>query len=56
MAIININIANIRPYKICPNWDFWFENKPSGNPGLHTLSHVVLSSQGEIFLQHSGNI
>jgi hypothetical protein len=21
-----------RPYKIYPNWDFWFENKPSGNP------------------------
>jgi endo-beta-N-acetylglucosaminidase D len=20
--------------KICPNWDFWFENKPSGNPAL----------------------
>jgi hypothetical protein len=23
---------NLRPSKICPNWDFWFENKPSGNP------------------------
>jgi hypothetical protein len=21
------------PSKIYPNWDFWFENKPSGNPG-----------------------
>jgi hypothetical protein len=21
-----------RPSKIYPNWDFWFENKPSGNP------------------------
>jgi hypothetical protein len=21
-----------RPYKIYPNWDFWFENVPSGNP------------------------
>jgi hypothetical protein len=20
--------------KIYPNWDFWFENKPSGNPAL----------------------
>jgi hypothetical protein len=20
-------------YKIYPNWDFWFENIPSGNPG-----------------------
>jgi hypothetical protein len=23
----------IRPSKIYPNWDFWFENRPSGNPG-----------------------
>jgi hypothetical protein len=23
-----------RPPKIYPNWDFWFENKPSGNPVL----------------------
>jgi hypothetical protein len=22
-----------KPFKIYPNWDFWFENKPSGNPG-----------------------
>jgi hypothetical protein len=22
-----------RPSKFYPNWDFWFENKPSGNPG-----------------------
>jgi hypothetical protein len=21
-----------RPSKIYPNWDFWFENIPSGNP------------------------
>jgi hypothetical protein len=28
-----------RPSKIYPNWDFWFENKPSGNPGprLHLV-------------------
>jgi hypothetical protein len=22
-----------RPSIICQNWDFWFANKPSGNPG-----------------------
>jgi hypothetical protein len=27
-----INISNLRPSKIYSNWDFWFENKPSGNP------------------------
>jgi hypothetical protein len=24
--------ANLRPSKSFPNWDFGFENKPSGNP------------------------
>jgi hypothetical protein len=22
-------------WSIFPNWDFWFENKPSGSPGRH---------------------
>jgi hypothetical protein len=22
----------VRPSKIYPNWNFWFENIPSGNP------------------------
>jgi hypothetical protein len=21
-----------KPFQIYPNWDFWFENMPSGNP------------------------
>jgi hypothetical protein len=25
---------NIRHSKISPNWDFWLENKPSGNPDI----------------------
>jgi hypothetical protein len=25
--------SNVRPSKIYPNWDFWFEKKPYGNPG-----------------------
>jgi hypothetical protein len=24
--------SNLRTSKIYPNWDFWFENKPSGSP------------------------
>jgi hypothetical protein len=24
--------SNLRPRKFFQNWDFWFENKPSGNP------------------------
>jgi hypothetical protein len=30
----NIKTFSIpRPSKMYPNWDFWSENKPSGNPG-----------------------
>jgi hypothetical protein len=25
---------NLRQSKICPEWDFWFEKQPSGNPAL----------------------
>jgi hypothetical protein len=32
MVIKYTNIFNSEPSKICPNLDFWFENKPSGNP------------------------
>jgi hypothetical protein len=28
---------NLRPSKIYPNWDFWFENKQSGNPGFDNV-------------------
>jgi hypothetical protein len=31
---LNIStFCNQRPSKIYTNWDLWFENKPSGNPG-----------------------
>jgi hypothetical protein len=32
MAIKNVHFSNLTPSKIFPNWNFWFENKPSGNP------------------------
>jgi hypothetical protein len=32
MVIKYTKIFHTRPSKIYPNWDFWFENKPSGNP------------------------
>jgi hypothetical protein len=31
------------PSKIYPNFDFWFENIPSGNPAPMTLKVVLLS-------------
>jgi hypothetical protein len=39
----------VRHYKIYPNWYFWFENKPSGNPafgyshGLHIYIDSLMS-------------
>jgi hypothetical protein len=32
---------NPGPYKIFPTWDFWFENKPSGNPGVDALEMEI---------------
>jgi hypothetical protein len=31
--------------KIYPNWNFWFENKPSGNPGLCARVDASLSTR-----------
>jgi hypothetical protein len=28
-----VTLSNLSPSKIYPSWDFWFETKPSGNPG-----------------------
>jgi hypothetical protein len=34
--LLNTQISSIaRPSKIYPSWNFWLENKPSGNPGTH---------------------
>jgi hypothetical protein len=38
----NITAFSIpRPYKFYQNWDFWFENKPSGNPGWKRKKSTV---------------
>jgi hypothetical protein len=43
-----------RPYKIYPNLDFWFENKPSGNPGQHnTRSRKGLTDEGVDVINHN---
>jgi hypothetical protein len=34
MTIGYTNFFNSKRFKIYPNWNFWFENRPSGNPGL----------------------
>jgi hypothetical protein len=44
--VIKYNIIlHSKAFKICPNLDFWSENKPSGNPAdvyLHTVSFYLL--------------
>jgi hypothetical protein len=44
----NIQSSSLaRPSKIYPNFDFWFENKPSGNPGrsVQSLAETLFSQQ-----------
>jgi hypothetical protein len=41
ISIKYLNIFQSKAPKIYPNWDFGFENKPSGNPGRGgNLLHV----------------
>jgi hypothetical protein len=44
MAIKKINIFPSKSLKICPNFDFWSENIPSGNPE-QDLSKIVLLAE-----------
>jgi hypothetical protein len=51
MPIKYTNILNSKALQnlIYPNWDFWFENKPSGNPDVHYVGNQrrCLSAKGE---------
>jgi hypothetical protein len=33
-------VSTARPFTINQNWDFWFENVPSGNPATQTPLHI----------------
>jgi hypothetical protein len=44
------------PSKIYPNWAFWFENKPSGNPHQNELSSQDSSYQSHAFANDFGRI
>jgi hypothetical protein len=35
-------LSNLRQSKIYPNLDFWFENKPSGNPDTYVYVEVYV--------------
>jgi hypothetical protein len=34
-------LSNLRPSKIYPNWNFLFENKPSGNHGVDPILRLL---------------
>jgi hypothetical protein len=31
------------PPKIYPNWDFWFENIPSGDPAKYSIAAITIT-------------
>jgi hypothetical protein len=32
--------STLRPSKIYPTWEFWFEKKPSGNPAHNDMNNL----------------
>jgi hypothetical protein len=48
MTIKYINFFHLRPSKINTNWDFWFVNKPSGNPVADLCDKLVSRKSGQI--------
>jgi hypothetical protein len=36
------------PTKFSSNWDFWFENKPSGNPATKLQTYVLFDLEHEL--------
>jgi hypothetical protein len=42
MAVNIPTLSITRPSKIYPNWDFWFENIPSGNPVLERTRNLFI--------------
>jgi hypothetical protein len=54
MDHLSIKYTNIsRPSKIYPNLDFWFENKPSGNPDLQPSRRQALPAERKKVLELS---
>jgi hypothetical protein len=41
MAIKYTNIFHYKILQIYPNWDFWFENIPSGNPDTQVKCKII---------------
>jgi hypothetical protein len=41
MAIKYSHSSHLWPSKIYPKWDFWFENKPSGNPAVKASNDIL---------------
>jgi hypothetical protein len=48
MVIKYITIFQAKAPKIYPNWDFWFEKKPSGNPDPNDKSSLFKTHVGRM--------
>jgi hypothetical protein len=40
-----------KPSTIYPNWDFWFENMPSGNTGMNQGTISIAMPSFQTFIQ-----
>jgi hypothetical protein len=47
----NIFHSKVLPY-LLTNWDFWFENIPSGNPATPLGKRVLGSSREQMPMKH----
>jgi hypothetical protein len=48
MTINILTFSNLRPSKNYPNWDFCFENKPSGNPDREQSTSVMQQRKHQV--------
>jgi hypothetical protein len=53
MVIQHTNIFHPRALQIYPIWDFWYENKPSGNPECDQIGRNFVNLEKNKFVNIS---